>query len=449
MTLPDLRLQPPTQPEKPPAKAAAPLPYPRRCDTIATKAQGTFVYSVGVGFAAFLLWSGMTDIDKVTRGQGRVVPQQQNQLIQHLEGGIVTEILVKEGDKVVKGQPLLRVENSFWQSELAQARIDLKAKRVKMVRLEAEISGNPLEEFPEDLSKALPQIIQREREVYHGRTNTLNQQILILKDQVRQRQIELSEYRSRQDNMANERDLIHQRVQSLRKLVTVGAVSRNELLDAERILQQTDSKISDLAHEIPKTEAAISEISRRMTDATLRFRGEAEKDRSDTEIAMAKLNESIGALTDRSQRAEVAAPINGIVNKLHITTIGGVVRSGEPLVQLVPIDSSIAVEARLSPSDRAEVWPGLPAVVKITAYEYSVYGGIKGKVIEISSDALQDEKGQTYFRVRLEADAASFGPSRPIVPGMTADVDILTGQRTVLQYLIRPVRKLMDNALRQ
>lgn len=434
---------------KPQPPASQHLPYPRKCDTIATKAHGTFVYSVGAGFAAFLLWSGVTEIDRVTRGSGRVVPQQQNQLIQHLEGGIITEILVKEGDKVTKGQPLLRVENSFWQSELAQAKIDLKAKRVKMVRLEAEITGQPLGDFPDDLVLAVPQIIKREREVYHGRTKTMQEQTLILQDQVRQRQIELSEYRSRQENTRSERDLIHQRVQSLRKLVPVGAVSRNELLEAERVLQQTDSKISDLAHEIPKTEAAISEISRRITDTTLRFRGEAEKDRSETEIAMAKLNENISALTDRSQRSEVSSPINGIVNKLHITTIGGVVRSGEPLVQLVPIDTSIAVEARLSPADRAEVWPGLPAVVKISAYEYSVYGGLKGKVVEISSDALQDEKGQTYFRVRLEADGTSFGPSRPVVPGMVADVDILTGQRTILQYLTRPVKKLMDNALRQ
>jgi HlyD family type I secretion membrane fusion protein len=154
-------------------------------------------------------------------------------------------------------------------------------------------------------------------------------------------------------------------------------------------------------------------------------------------------------MQDRSRRSEVLAPISGIVNKLHVNTIGGVVKSGEPLVQLVPLEDSLIVEARLSPRDRAEVWPGLPAVVKISAYDYAIHGGLKGRVIDISPDALSDDKGEPYFRVRLAASAADFGPGKPVVPGMMAQVDILTGRHTVLEYLLRPLRVMRDNAFRQ
>jgi adhesin transport system membrane fusion protein len=200
---------------------------------------------------------------------------------------------------------------------------------------------------------------------------------------------------------------------------------------------------SGLIHDIPRTEAAIGEITSRRREIDLKFRSDADRERVDNEVQIAKLEESMAALQDRRIRNVVLAPIAGVVN-----TVGGVVKSGEPLVQLVPTDASIAVEARLSPSDRAQVWPGLPAVVKVSAYDFSVHGGLPGKVVDVSPDALQDEKGQTYFRVRLEADGTSFGPERPVVPGMVAEVNIMSGRQTVMQALLRPVRRVQKNALR-
>ena len=193
----------------------------------------------------------------------------------------------------------------------------------------------------------------------------------------------------------------------------------------------------------------MSEITRRMNEAKSRFRSDADKDRSDTELQIAKLEETISALKDRSNRSDVLAPINGIVNKLHVTTVGGVVKSGEPLVEIVPVDAAVAVEAKIAPSDRGDVWPGQSAVVKVSAYDYSIYGGLPGRVVDISADALTDERGTLYFRVRLEAEAKNFGPAKPITPGMLAEVDILIGRRTVLESLLRPVRQIRDNALRQ
>jgi len=268
-------------------------------------------------------------------------------------------------------------------------------------------------------------------------------------DQHRQKQIEMAEIKTRWTSTQQERDIITPRVQSLRRLVKIGAISQNELIENERSLQQIEAKLAGLLHDIPRLEAAVSELSRRREEVTLRFRAEAEKEQRETAVQIAKLEETIIAMRDRSNRSEVIAPVAGVVNKLFVDTIGGVVKSGEPLVQLVPQDASLVIEARLSPADRANVWPGLPAIVKVSAYDFSIYGGLKGKVLDVSPDALSDDKGDPYFRVRLEADASGFGPGKPVIPGMQAQVDIISGEHTVLAYLLKPVQRLKNEALRQ
>jgi HlyD family type I secretion membrane fusion protein len=325
----------------------------------------------------------------------------------------------------------------------------MKAKQARIIRLGAEIDDSEDLVFPQDLVDMIPKIIGREREVFDSRRVTLKAQVGILEDQYKQKSLDLSEAKSRWANTIRERELVNQRVINLRKLNSVGAFSTNDLLDNERSLQQIEQRLSDLVHEIPRDEAMMSEIERRIAEAKSRFRSDAEKERSDTELQIAKLEETISALKDRSARSDVLAPMDGIVNKLHVTTVGGVVKSGEPLVEIVPGDAAVAIEARLQPNDRADVWPGQKAVIKVSAYDYSIYGGLQGKVVDISADALQDEKGQPYFRVRLEASQRNFGEGKPITPGMLAEVDILTGRRTILESLLRPVKQVQSNALRQ
>jgi membrane fusion protein, adhesin transport system len=291
-------------------------------------------------------------------------------------------------------------------------------------------------------------MVDSEKAQFDTRRKILGEQLAILDEQLKQKRLELAELKSRWINTQTERSLVLQQMTSLRKLAAIGAVSNNELLEHEKELQQIEGRLSDLSSNIPQTESAIAEMGRHQTETRLRYRTDAEKERSDTELEIAKLDESAAAMADRATRSEVEAPIAGTVNKLFASTVGGTVKSGEPLAQIVPSDASIEVEARLSPADRAEVWPGLPAVVKISAYDYSVYGGLKGEVMEISSDALQDERGQPYFRVKLQAHATDFGPDHPVVPGMVADVDILSGRQSVLEALLRPARILRDNALR-
>jgi HlyD family type I secretion membrane fusion protein len=304
-------------------------------------------------------------------------------------------------------------------------------------------------DLPEETSRGIPQIVAQEKSLFRARQEGLKAQLAVVDEQHRQRELELAEMRTRWTSTQRERELVSQRVQSLRRLTKMGAISTNELLENERSLQQIEARIASILLDIPRLEAAVSELARRREETTLRFRAESEKEQREASVQLAKLEEAMNAMRDRSRRSEVVAPVDGVVNKLFVDTIGGVVKSGEPLVQIVPVESSVVVEARVSPQDRANVWPGLPAVVKVSAYDFAVYGGLKGKVLDVSPDALSDDKGEPYFRVRLAADATALGPNRPVIPGMTAQVDIISGSHTVLGYLLKPVQRLKSEALRQ
>jgi HlyD family type I secretion membrane fusion protein len=431
------------------ADSKRPAAFPRRIDRIATEAQGRFVVIVGLCTLSALIWAAVVKIDKVTRGSGRIVTQQMKQEVQHLEGGIIAEIMVKAGDKVVAGQPLMRVENSFFKSELAQAGIEQAAKKIRMVRLDAETNGVSDVSFGPAGLNTSHQVIENELSLFRRRRTNLNEQLSILTQQQRQKEIELSELRSRLPSVTRERQISEERLASIQKLSAAGAASNNERLEADRVVQQAVAHLSDLAHEIPRAEAALSELEKRKAEATSRFQAEAEKERGQTSTELEKLTKSIEALQDRMSRSDVSAPVSGVINKLNVTTVGGVVKPGESLAEIVPSDGSVDVEMKLSPADRADVWLGQRAIVKISAYEFSVYGGMNARVSDISPDAHQDERGVPYFLVRLEADAAALGPEHPVLPGMVADVDVIGSRQSVLSTILKPLRRIKDNALRQ
>lgn len=432
-----------------PAAPAAPAAFPRRIDTIASEAQGRFVIVLCTVLGLMIAWASVTQIDKVTRGSGRIVPQRHKQEVQHLEGGIVAEILTKEGDRVAAGQPLMRIENSFFQSELAQAKIELTSKRLRLIRLSAEIALAETIDFPDDLKQSQPREVADEISLFKIQRSNLDQQLGVLDEQHKQKAIELSALRARQPSLMRERQIADERLTSMQKLSAAGAASTNDRLLADEDLQQATTRLSDLVHEIPKMESSMSELEERTVQLKSQFQADAEKERNQVLVDVEKLTQSINALQDRIRRTDVLAPIAGVINKLDVNTVGGVVKAGETVAEIVPDDTSITVEMKLQPADRGEVWPGQKAVVKISAYEYSMFGGLPARVADISPDALQDERGASYFRVRLDADASNFGADHPILPGMTADVDVLGERQSVLASVLKPLRRIKDNALRQ
>jgi membrane fusion protein, adhesin transport system len=407
-----------------------------------------FLLVICTGLMAFLLWAGTFSLDRVTHGSGRVLPSVQNQIVQHLEGGIVKSVAVREGQPVRRGDILLTISNQFTDAEVSNADTDVLARQAALARMSAEMRGENSLHLPAALRARAPDIAASEQAIFQSRRSQLNQQYAILDDQARSLNAGLSAARARLKNLRSEQVLVERQLQSLEKALAADAVSENDVLEKRTSLQQLQTRISETENAIPKAAADLSEVQGRRQEIWTRFVSETKEKMAELSLQMSKSRNALDAFQDRRARGEVRAPMDGVINKLHVTTIGGVVQGGDPLVEIVPSDKNIMVEARIAPKDRGRIWPGLPATVKISAYDYSIYGGLPAKVIDISADAFQDERGQSFFRVRLEADTKYFGNEHPVIPGMTADVDIKAGKHTILQYLLEPITDIREKALR-
>lgn len=416
---------------------------------ISVRASSLFVRCVFLGFLAAMLWAGTAKLDRVTRGEGRVISAERNSLVQHYEGGIITQVLVEEGQRITQGDVLMRIENSFAEAERAASDVALKAEKLKRWRLLAEAAGvDELDVASLGFVAPLEQI-EEQVQLFGRRRATQSETLSVLEDQISQKSYELSERRTRLENKRRERALMAERLDSLRDLSREGAVARNELLQNETQYQQIISLIADLEHQVLQTESSMDEMESRRREAEASFRSEAQRALTETNFEIEKLEETIGALTEREMRFDVVAPTTGTINKLFVSTVNGVVKPGQTLAEIVPEDAPIAVEARIAPRDRGKVRPGLKSLVKVSAYDFTRYGGLPGRVVEVSPDALQDETGAIYFRIRIEADSDSLGGDAIVVPGMVAEVDIISGQQTILDYLLRPVREMGAKALRE
>jgi adhesin transport system membrane fusion protein len=414
-----------------------------------TEPSGRLLRALGFITVVFLAWATAFQLDAVTRASGRVIPSVQNQVVQHLEGGIVGEILIREGQRVKKGDLLMRISNSFDTADASNAQTDVVSKQLMLARLEAE--ARELQSFIPDvaLAKIAPQIAESEAALFVARRNQLRQELSVIQSQATGHRSELASIDARLKSLRAEEQIMRERLQLLEGAFAADAASRQEVLDRRANLEQLRTRISDAVTAIPQIRAQAQEAESRAASTRAKFLAEAEQAASELRVDLEKAKQGLTAFNDRSDRNEVRAPMDGVINKVLVQTVGGVVRSGDPLIEIVPIDQQIIIEARLRPQDRADVWPGQEAKVKISAYDYATHGTLDGRVLEISADALQDQKGETYFRVRLSADAKGFGPDKPVTPGMTADIDILSGRRTILAYLMGPVQSASATALRE
>lgn len=395
---------------------------------------------------ALLSWAAMTTLTGVTRATGMVVPSMQNQIVQHLEGGIVSQIRVKQGDQVEQGQVLLSIEDSQAKSTLQQTLTQISAKTAAIARIEAELADQDVIDFPDTLTDRA--ILQNEQSLFEQHRRQRHEENLLLGDKIRQQEIALAGLKTRLENQMKEQLIVSERLDNVQRLNKMGAASQNELLQAMTMLQQINTKIDDLNHDIPQTEAALSEAQRERSASILKNGSALAEEKTKALVEMAQLKESADSLKDRTARTDVRAPLSGIVNKMMVSTIGGVISPGEAILEIVPNSDTIAIEAQLSPQDRAQIWPGTKAVVKVTAYDYSVYGGLEAEVIDISPDIIKEKDNPPYFRVRLSAPS-TLGDKHPIIPGMMVNVDMITKEYTVLEYLLSPVKNASDLALRQ
>ncbi|WP_085727517.1 HlyD family type I secretion periplasmic adaptor subunit [Pseudomonas sp. R37(2017)] len=410
------------------------------------------IWAIIAFFVFLMLWANFAVIDEVTKGDGKAIPSSKIQKIQNLEGGIVSELFVKEGQIVEAGAPLVRLDDTRFASNVGETEADRLSMVLRVERLSAEVDDRPLN-FPEDVLKAVPGQAKSEESLYISRRQQLHDEIGGLQEQLIQRQQELREFTSKQAQYRQQLGFQRQEISMSEPLVAQGAVSPVEVLRLRRAEAETRGQLDATTLAIPRAESAIKEVQRKIDETRGKFRSEALTQLNEARTDLNKAQATGKALEDRVSRTLVTSPVRGIVNKLLVNTIGGVIQPGSDLVEIVPLDDTLLVEAKIRPQDIAFLHPGQEATVKFTAYDYTIYGGMKAKLEQIGADTItDDDKKTTYYLIKLRTDRSHLGTDEKpllIIPGMVASVDIITGKKTILSYLIKPIIKARSEALHE
>lgn len=357
----------------------------------------------------FLVWAYFDEIDTRTQGTGQVIPSKNIQLIQSLEGGIIAEILVKEGDIVKKNDVLVKMDDTIFKASYKENLARYDALQVRLARLTAESENQTTIDFPPELIKSNPKLVKDETALFQSRVDDFHTTVAHLKENL---------------------DLAQQELHIKEPLVKEGVISQVELLTVKRTVVTLQGQLEDVQSKYYKD--TLEELTK-------------------TKAELGVLEESIRGYKDRLNRTVIRSPVYGTVKNILVNTIGGVVRPGENIMEIVPLDDTLLIKTRISPKDIGFIHPGQKAVVKFTAYDFSIYGGLDGVVENISADTIYDEKlRETFYEVKIRTHKNYLGPEwnpLPIIPGMIAEVSIITGKKTLLQYLLKPILRAKENAM--
>lgn len=402
-------------------------------------------------FVSALIWAALATVDEITVADGKVVPSSQIQVIQNLEGGIVSKILVQVGQHVTKEQLLAQLDQTRFSSSDQENQSKLNSLSVRIARLTAEAYNKPFEP-PRDLAKSQSDLVNHEQSLYDARQRELRAEISVLQQQADQRTQEIDEKKSREAQLEKSLDLVSQELSMTRPLMDQGVVSEVEVLRLERQVNDIKGDLESTRIEIPKLSAGVSEINNKIKGAQMKFRSDAMDELSRARDEFASSSAMNIAIGDRLARTSIRSPVNGIVKQIMVNTIGGVIQPGMDLMEIVPIDDDLLIEARVRPSDIAFLRPGQEAMVKISAYDFSIYGGFPGTLERISADTITTEKEGSFYQVTIRTKASSMAKYRDqmqIIPGMQATVDIKTGRKSILNFILKPIIKAREGALRE
>jgi adhesin transport system membrane fusion protein len=421
-------------------------------------------------FIAASAWASWAEIDQVTRGQGKVVPSSQVQVIQNLEGGLVKQILVREGEQVQKGQQLILIDDTRFRSDFREREQQVANLTANVLQLSATLSSVTIDEdfsennwensvridynklaFPPLLKDTQPELVARQRAEYQQDLDNLRNQISVMTQQVKQKQQELIEIQARIKNLRQSYDFANKELEITKPLADEGVVPRIELLKLQRQVNDTRRELTSSELKVPVLRSNIREAMLSRIDTAQKFRSQQQQELNQIQDKLSSMTESAVGLEDRVNRTVVVSPVTGTVKTLNVNTVGGVIQPGMDIVEIVPTEDTLLVEAQIAPQDIAFLRPDLHAIVKFSAYDFTKYGGLEGTLEHISADTTQDEEGNSFYLVRVRTTETSFGHDEnlPIIPGMTASIDIITGKRTVMEYLLEPILRAKTNALRE
>jgi len=388
-----------------------------------------------------LIWSTFAEIDEIARGPGRIVPSGENQILQNFEGGIIDEVLVEKGDKVVAGQVLLKLSNQKTASLFEGQTIKNMELQAKLLRLNALANGSDFI-IADNISAELAPLIAREKSLYLTNKAQLETQKQAFQQKLNQRKHELTETKVHIKHFKSALVLIQEEVRITEPVVLKGVKPKVEFIKLKREENAIEERYQSAKISIPRLEAAISEAQNNLEALEHQSQSKLKQEINEVTAELERIIASSKALTDETQRSFIRSPSNGIIQSIFVHTIGGVVKPGDNLVELVPSDDVLWVEAKLKPADIAFIYPGQKAIVKFTAYDFSIYGGLSGEVVKISADTQTDRQENTFYTVHIKTQQSFLGNTQDplkIIPGMTTSVDIITGKKTVLDYILKPI----------
>lgn len=419
-----------------------------------------FFFVIIAFFMIAFVWAYYAKIDELTRGEGKVIPSESIKTVQSLDGGIVSEILVKEGSFVKKGQALMKIDTTRFKASFDENKQTFYHLLVTKIRLQAESKINihkPIPELKYDtyLLKSAGQFIQSDRRLFSSRYDELVSSSNIFKNQKRQKEQELAELKSKQNQLEKRYKLVFEEANTIAKMVEKGSRSKVDLIKLKKELNKIEGDLSTTKLQIPKAKYSIQEVSSRILEKERTFKAEAFNELQKVNTELKKYESKIVAEKDKLDKTVLVSPVNGIIKQIYMNTVGGVVRSGTDLIDIVPNSDILLVEAKIDPKDIAFINPKQRVIVKITAYDFSIYGALEGKVVEISADSIIDENDRnkkSYYKVTIQTDKNYLereGEKLPIIPGMITSVDIITGKKSILDYLLKPILKTKDSALHE
>ncbi|CAA7614224.1 HlyD family type I secretion periplasmic adaptor subunit [Magnetospirillum sp. UT-4] len=407
--------------------------------------------AVMVAVTLSIAWAFFARLDEVAIAEGEVVPEGKVKVIQHLEGGVVREITTSDGAVVKEGDPLLQLELSASSVNRDELQVRLDGLMLQRARLIAEVSGTEVA-FPKEEAARQPTLVSAESRNFQSRRGALKATIAVMNDQARQKALEVAELQTRERAVANNLRLARERLAMSSELMKSGLTARMDHVQLQGQVEELDGQLDSVRASIPRAQAAQAEARSRIEEEQARFVRGAQGELAEAELNIARTRELLSQASDQQRRTLITSPIDGIVKNLRANTIGGVVRPGDPIMEIVPLHERLQIDTKLSPMDRGYVQVGQKAMVKLSAYDYTTYGGLEGEVILVAPDTTTGAEEQPFYRVVVQTDRAYLGDEdskRIITAGMQATVEIHTGQRTVMEYLIKPVVKLRHEAFRE
>ena len=415
--------------------------------------------SVIIIITGLLIWANIAEVDEVARGEGKIIPPSKIQKVQNLDGGLVSEILVRSGEHVEKEQPLMRIDTTRFQASLEEVKEQRLSLLAKKARLESQLEFNPSKnlnsiDFPAEV-KGLSIYTDIESRIYKNKIEEYKSSLKILELQFQQKIQERKEIEGKIKQLTTSVKLVKEQLETIEKMARSGSKSKVELINMKKEYNQLEGDLDSARLSLPRSKLAISEAENKILEKVKGFKAETYNELQEVLFELNKIGSRLISETDKLEKTIVRSPVNGIIKQININTIGGVVKSGVDLIEIVPDSDILLVEAKIDPKDIAFISPAQKAVVKITAYDFAIYGGLDGKIIEISADSLKDTESKddkSYYQVIIQTDKNYLernGEKLPIIPGMVASVDIVTGKKTIMDFFLKPILKIKEGSLHE